>query len=114
MYQERSVSLLEEDLEEELVEDQVALEELVVLGVLEELVGKVVLEVDMVDLEEEVAVEAAMEVVELELEDLLIIERMTLDKMRRISRSVKQNESKVLNPDHSMKPSFSLNMVRTN
>jgi len=33
MYQERSVSLLEEDLEEELVEDQVALEE---LGDLEE------------------------------------------------------------------------------
>jgi len=124
MYQERSVSLLEEDLEEELLEDQVALEELVVLVDSVDPVVQVGLEVrvDMVvleDLEEEVAVESDMEVVvvvevmELELEDLLITERMTLDKMKRIFKSVKQTKSIFLNPDHLMKPSFSPMIMRT-
>ena len=97
MYQERSVSLLGEDLEEE----QVDLGELVDLE-------EPLVQVDMA--EEEAAVEVDMEVmvvaevVEPELEDLLITERMTLAKMRRIFKSVQQKKNISLNPENTMKP----------
>ena len=117
MYQGRSVSLLGEDLEEEQVGDQVDLEEEQVGHQvdLEELVDleEPLVQVDMADqgvLEEEAAVEVDMEVmvvaevVEPELEDLLITERMTLSKMRRIFKSVQQKKNISLNPEHTMKP----------
>ena len=132
MYRERSVSLLGEDLEEEQVDlgEQVDLEEeqveeLVDLGELVDLeeeqvdLGELVdleeplVQVDMADqgvLEEEAAVEVDMEVmvvaevVEPELEDLLITERMTLSKMRRLFKSVQQKKNISLNPENTMKP----------
>ena len=132
MYQERSVSLLGEDLEEEQVDlgelvdlEEEQVEELVDLGELVDLeeqqvdLGELVdleeplVQVDMADqgvLEEEAAVEVDMEVmvvaevVEPELEDLLITERMTLSKMRRIFKSVQQKKNISLNPEHTMKP----------
>ena len=117
MYQERSVSLLGEDLEEEQVDlgelvdlEEEQVEELVDLGELVDLEEPLV-QVDMADqgvLEEEAAVEVDMEVmvvaevVEPELEDLLITERMTLAKMRRIFKSVKQKKNISLNPENKI------------
>ena len=59
-----------------------------------------------VDMEVEVLVEVAMEVVEKELEDMLITERMIWGKTSRKFTSTKQKQIKMLNPNHLMILSF--------